>query len=181
MAKYFLILCVIAFATGTIADRSASDLASEMYDSCLSQLSVSCVRPKALRWINEVVGQNKIRITEDLSIIRTADDEELPQEQRSNDASSSLFDKIENFLATHSLKIEVPQILKMEEARSMIPEMFLKGGLSNGLVVPLSDQAPAEGEFKIYIFSFNIFINIFNIFIFISYYLFIILNRTWIY
>lgn len=148
MAKYFLLTCVVALtlASGTIADRSASDLAGDMYNSCLSQLSVSCVRPKALAWISEVSQQNKIRITDDLSIIRTAEDEEVP-EQRSGDATSAFFDKVESFLATHSLKVEVPQILKLKEARSMIPEMFLSGGLSNGLIVPLSDQSPAEGEF----------------------------------
>lgn len=147
MAKYLVLSFVVALALscGASADRSASDVASEMYNSCLSQLSVSCVRPKALAWVSEVSQQDKIRITNDLSIIRTAVDEEVP-EQRSGDATSVFFDKVESFLTTHSLKVEVPQILKLKEARSMIPEIFLKGGLTNGLIVPLSDQSPAEGK-----------------------------------
>ena len=126
-------------------DISAAELITDIYKTCLSQYSTKCVKPKALAWISHAVNQDKIRINSDLSVIRIAE-EEFGGEARSINPIVNLFDRVDSFLSTHSLRIEAPQILKNEEARSYIPESFLKGGLAQGLEVPLVEGNAVEGN-----------------------------------
>lgn len=147
--QVFLICLIVTFASCVYSDNSASDVVVDIYRSCLSQYSVNCVRPKAMSWLKAVGGQDRIRLTEDLTIIRTSEDMTSPvenQQRNANDKRAELFDKIDSFLSTHSLKIEVPQILKTEEARNFIPESYMNGGLANDLVVPLSESNSVEGN-----------------------------------
>lgn len=65
--KYFVILGV---ASGVFCNPSAVDLAQDIYSSCLQHFSVSCVRPKALWWINNVADKDVIKVTEDLVIVK---------------------------------------------------------------------------------------------------------------
>lgn len=143
--KLFAIFTVIALSASFCyaADTSATEMVQDIYESCLSKLSFSCIRPKALSWMTEAVSQDKIRITNDLSIIRTAEDTPV-DEQRSEDSFNLIY-KIESFLATHSVKVEVPEILKIKEARQFIPESYFNDGLANGLTVPLGDAS--EGNY----------------------------------
>lgn len=67
---------VIAFSAvlaTALAGPSAVELLKDVYDSCLSSLSVGCVKPKALSWAGEVADKNVIRITDDLLLIRKYD------------------------------------------------------------------------------------------------------------
>lgn len=128
------------------ADTSAVDLIEDIYKSCLSQYSTSCVKPKALSWISNVVDQDHIKISDNLIIVRT-DTDEFTAEQRSVDPNVELFDKIDSFLSTHAIKMRVPEILQSEEARSFIPTSYLKGGLAENLQVPLVEGNTVEGKF----------------------------------
>jgi hypothetical protein len=152
-----LVLLLISVSVSfrlTHADQpmlSAADVASDIYSSCISQLSISCVKPKALAWLSRAVNENEIKINGDMKIIKTGDDEPIEFNQQRNgvDAKIQLFDKIDSFLSTHSLKIEVPEILKIEEARALIPDAYLKGGLGEGITVPLVDGNPVQGNIKV--------------------------------
>jgi hypothetical protein len=124
------------------------------------------VKPKALSWISYAVNQDTIRISDDLTIIRTGE-QEFETEARAGNPIINLFDKVDSFLSTHSLRVEVPQILKNEEARAYVPESFLSGGLADGLEVPLVEGNAVEGNQTNFIFSFTIY----NLFIF---------RRTWL-
>lgn len=65
------LLVIAAFiVVVTAKDPSALDVMQDIYDTCLRDLSVSCAKPKALRWISEVVDKEQIRITEDLVLIK---------------------------------------------------------------------------------------------------------------
>lgn len=63
-----LALCLILGVVS--ANPSAQDVLIDMYNSCLQGFSVSCVKPKALAWINQVSSSDVIQITEDLSIVK---------------------------------------------------------------------------------------------------------------
>lgn len=137
-----LLVAVLLVATTsyTSALPSAAEVAQDIFQSCLSDLSTSCVKPKALAWLSSAVEESEIKITEDLSIVRTAEDEPAGEnEQRSG---ADMFDKIDGFLATHSVRVNAPAILKTEEARAFGSENL---GLDTSLEVPLADGKAVEG------------------------------------
>lgn len=140
----FAVLFVVALtATGALAQapqqQSATDLAFDMYHSCLKDFSTSCVKPKAMRWFNEALKQDEIAITDKLSIVRTGKIVEGTQ-QRAMDAQERMFDEIDNFLATHALRIKAPEYFQTAEARSMVPDFLLNNALTKGAVVPLAER-----------------------------------------
>lgn len=152
MRKLLLALCLVTVCYRSVyaEDISAAELVTDIYRSCLSQYSTSCVKPKALSWISNAVNQDRVRITDDLTIIRTGE-EEFSSTARSANPIVNLFDKVDSFLSSHSLRIEVPQILKNEEARSYVPKAFLSGGLAQGLEIPLVEGNAVEGKIRIFL------------------------------
>lgn len=70
--KFLVIVAVLGIAT---ADPSALDVFQDIYRGCLSQFSVSCVRPKALSWMSMVADRNVIKVTDDLMIVKKDDPE----------------------------------------------------------------------------------------------------------
>lgn len=146
MRKVLLALCLVTvcYQSAYAEDISAAELVTDIYKSCLSQYSTSCVKPKALAWLSHAVNHDTIRISDDLTIIRTGDDEF--GSARSANPIVNLFDKVDSFLSSHSLRIEVPQILKNEEARAYMPDSLLSGGLAEGLEVPLVEGNAVEGK-----------------------------------
>lgn len=137
------ILLAVTVATlvpsSTATDASAADVVGDIYDTCLSQLSTSCVRPKALRWMSEAVDSDVIRITDDLTIVRTVSAADAEQPRSS---AGDLFDGIDRFLATHTLRMSPPEILRTAEARAFGSEQL---GLDTALEMPLADGNVAEG------------------------------------
>lgn len=150
MRTFLLALCLVTLSQQSInaEETSAAQLITDIYKSCISQYSTSCIKPKALAWISHAVNQDKIKITEELSIVRNGE-EEFNTEARSSNPVVNLFDKLDSFLSSRSLKVEVPEILKTEEARANIPRSLLSGGLAEGLEVPLVEGKVAEGKKKI--------------------------------
>jgi Protein of unknown function (DUF1676) len=152
MRKLLLALCLVTVCYQSVhaEDISAAELFTDIYKSCLSQYSTSCVKPKALSWISHAVNQDTIKISEDMSIIRTGE-EEFTAEARLANPIVNLLDKVDSFLTSHSLRIGTPQILKTEEARAYVPENYLEGGLAQGLEVPLVEGNAVEGKFSNYV------------------------------
>lgn len=150
MTNLILALCLITISYHSISaeDISASELITDIYSSCISQFSTSCVKPKALAWISHAVNQDTIKITEDLSIIRTGDDEFDTESRAAGSPVIGLFDKIDSFLSSHSLRVETPEILRSNEARAYIPRSLLSGGIAEGLQLPLVEGNAVEGQFK---------------------------------
>lgn len=149
MRKLLLALCFVAVSYRSVYadDVSAAQLITDIYKTCISQYSTSCVKPKALAWISHAVNQDNIRINDDLTIIRTSE-EEFGEGARSANPIINLFDRVDSFLSSHSLRIEAPQLLKTDEARAYIPESFANGGLAQGLQVPLVEGNAVEGNLK---------------------------------
>lgn len=150
--RSFTVLILSAAVIGMVAaqqPRSAAEVATDIYKSCLADVNMKCVKSKALSWLSTVSDQDEIKITDTLTIIRTGvDDEEAPevQDQQRGNKVVSLLNKIDSFLATHALKMGVPEVLQSEEARAYIPDSLKQGGLAEELVVPLTEGNVAEGE-----------------------------------
>jgi Protein of unknown function (DUF1676) len=147
MRKLIFALCLVTlcYQTSNAQDISASELITEIYKSCVAQYSTSCVKPKALAWMSHAVNQDKIRLTKDMSIVRTGEDE-FGAAPRSSNPVVNLFDKIDSFLSSHSLHIEAPEILKDEEVKASVPRALLKGGIAEGVQIPLVEGNAVEGS-----------------------------------
>lgn len=131
---------LVATTANVTALPSAAEVAQDIFHSCLSDLSTSCVKPKALAWLSSAVAKSEIKITDDLSIVRTAEDE--PVDNNEQRGGAQLFDQIDGFLATHSVRVNAPAILKTAEARAFGSEQL---GLDSSLEVPLADGNAVEG------------------------------------
>lgn len=136
---------VVISINGCACTSSASDMMVDIYESCLSQYSMGCVKPKALAWISTAINSREIKITEDLSIIKTGNEDPIDfnQQKRSGDPRVELFDKIDSFLASHSVRISAPSILKTDEARAFVGDQDLEQKLE----LPLAEGNVAEGIF----------------------------------
>jgi hypothetical protein len=147
MRNFVLALCVVAISCNSIdaKDTSAVELVQDIYTSCVSQLSASCVKPKALAWLSHAVNQDKIEITKSLSIIRTGDDEFVAESRANANPIVNLFDQVDSFLSSHSLKIEKPEILEDEQVTANIPRSLLSGGIADGIEIPLVAGNAVEG------------------------------------
>lgn len=141
---FVAMLSVVAVSVNDCeATSSASDMMIEIYESCLSQYSIGCVKPKALSWISKAISSREIKITDDLSIIKTGNEDPIDfhQQKRSGDPRVELFDKIDSFLASHSIRISAPSILKTEEARAFVGDQDLEQMIE----LPLAEGNVAEG------------------------------------
>ncbi|EDW14712.1 uncharacterized protein LOC6573160 [Drosophila mojavensis] len=132
---------------------SATQLALDMYHGCLKDLSISCVRPKALQWFNAALQQNEVRLTDRLSVVRTA--------QQQPEASSTtgralnaeqhqqqLFDRIDSYLASHALRIQAPEYFRSSEARALVPDYLLQNPLTQGGLIPLGAANEGRGMIR---------------------------------
>lgn len=125
------------------APQSAAQLALDMYHSCLKDLSISCVRPKALQWFNTALQQPEVRLTERLSIVRTTQSE-ASDKSRALNADEQMFDSIDQYLGSHALRIQAPEYFRSSEARALVPDFLMENPLTQGGIVPLATAN--EGE-----------------------------------
>lgn len=125
------------------APQSAAQLALDMYHSCLKDLSISCVRPKALQWFNTALQQPEVRLTERLSIVRTTQPE-TSDKSRALNADEQMFDSIDQYLGSHALRIQAPEYFRSSEARALVPDFLMENPLTQGGIVPLATAN--EGE-----------------------------------
>lgn len=150
MAK--LVILLVAVAAASAYEDSAANLAYDVYKGCLSQYSVSCVKPKALSWISRVADQDEISITQDLKVVRTGFAE---QSRDVKDDKMQMFENIDAFLATHSLKIRVPEELTSGPAGEYVPRSLLQG-LPSEIDMPLSEGNVAEGIYCVNVKTFKV-------------------------
>ncbi|XP_058459259.1 uncharacterized protein LOC131435396 [Malaya genurostris] len=150
--RSFTVLVLTAAVFGTAvaqSSRSATDVVLDIYNTCLNDVNLKCVKSKALSWLSKVSDQDEIKITDTLTVIRTGIDEEEPtenQEEKRSNKAAYLLNKIDSFLSTHALKMGVPEVLQSEEVRAYIPNSLTTGGLAEELVVPLTEGNVAEGR-----------------------------------
>lgn len=141
MAKLIVLLSIVACAS---AHYSASKLVKNIYNECLSQYSVECVKPRALQWISLVANDDEIKITDNLSVVRTAvlEDEDV-NPRLAKDPIYSIFDKVDGFLQTHSVKVKVPEEVTNSAAAEYVPRSLLTD-LPSELDMPLDGEEEVE-------------------------------------
>ncbi|XP_053619884.1 uncharacterized protein Osi18 [Plodia interpunctella] len=146
MAKLLVILCLAAFSSAQT--YSASNLVKNIYNECLSQYSVECVKPRTLQWISRVANEEEIKITDDLSIIKTATVEEDGEvdPRMAKDPLYKLFDQVDTFVQTHALKVKVPEEITKTAASEYVPRSLL-ADLPSELNMPLDGEEEVE-EFE---------------------------------
>lgn len=143
MAKLVVLLSIVAFAS---AHYSASNLARNIYDECLSQYSVECVKPRTLQWISQFANNDQIKITDDLSIIRTATIEPEDVDPRmAKDPAYAMFDSVDSFLQTHTLRVKVPEEITKSAASEYVPRSLL-ADLPSELEMSLDGEEVATFE-----------------------------------
>lgn len=144
--KHYLVFIfgIVSVCNGA---KIGTEVFQDIYNTCLSKYSVGCVKPKALAWISDVVSSNEIRLTNDLSIIRTGNDQPIDFNGRGRgNVYVELFDKIDGFISTHNIKMAMPEWLKSPEARSLV-DFSNEIDSTDSLEMPLSDGNVAEGIF----------------------------------
>jgi hypothetical protein len=144
MAKLIVLLSLAAIASG---HYSAINLARNIYNECLSQYSVECVKPRALQWISLVGNDDEIKISDNLSIVKTATLEDDGFDPRTaKDPALEVVDQVERFLQTHSVKVKVPEDITNSAASEYVPRSLLDD-LPSELSMPLDGEEEVE-EFE---------------------------------
>ncbi|XP_028043592.1 uncharacterized protein LOC114253048 [Bombyx mandarina] len=142
MARIIVLLSIVAFASATYP---ASKLVKNIYNECLSQYSVECVKPRTLQWISSVANDDEIKITEDLSIVKTGtvEDDESADPRLAKDPAYEMFDKVDKFLQSHTLRVKVPEEITKSAASEYVPRSLLTD-LPSELDMPLDGEDEAE-------------------------------------
>lgn len=141
MVKLIVLLTIAASAS---AHYSASSLVQNIYNECLSQYSVECVKPRALQWISLVSNDDEIKITEDLAVVKTGSIESEDADPRlAKDPAYAIFDQVDRFLQTHSVRVKVPQELTSSAASEYVPRGLLTD-LPSELDMPLDGEEDPE-------------------------------------
>ncbi|PZC78365.1 hypothetical protein B5X24_HaOG202271 [Helicoverpa armigera] len=139
MAKLLVLLTLAAVASAN--SYTASKLVKNIYNECLSQYSVECVKPRTLQWISQVSNDDEIKITDDLSIVKTASlEEDMGVDPRmAQDPAYQIVDKVDRFLQTHTLKVKVPEEISNSAASEYVPRSLLTD-------LPSELEMPLDGE-----------------------------------
>lgn len=115
---------------------TAADLVSKIYAECST---LSCAKPKLLSFFSASLNKNKIRITRDLSIVRNSEsaepsaEDEIYNQQISNLSEdkkealrSLMLDKLDDFIASHELRMRVPKEIVSAPVARFVPEFLMK-------------------------------------------------------
>lgn len=145
MAKIIVLLSIAAVASAQ--GYSAANLLRNIYDECLSQYSVECVKPRTLQWMSSVANDDNIKITDNLSIVKTANLEDDGVDPRmASDPALELVDKVDRFLQTHSVIVKVPEEVSRSAASEYVPRSLLED-LPSELSMPLDGEEDVQ-EFE---------------------------------
>lgn len=151
--KYFVVsvLICVTIVGGCRANILATDVMADIYDTCLSKFSVTCVKPKSLAWLSEAVKSDDIRITESLSIVRNGNPS-VNVQPRHGSAQVAILEEVENFLATHSVRVNAPSFITDGSVRSFLPDTIETNDLSQTIEMPLSDgQGEGNAEANLHV------------------------------
>ncbi|CAH2268245.1 jg22304 [Pararge aegeria aegeria] len=144
MFKLIVLLSIVAFASG---QYSASRLVRNIYNECLSQYSVECVKPRTLEWISHVANNEEIKITDNLSIVRQATiEDEAVDPRMAKDPAYAIIDSVDRFLQTHSVRVKVPEEIASSAASEYVPRSLLTD-------LPSELDMPLDGEEEIATFE----------------------------
>lgn len=143
MIKLLVIVSIATYASAQ--SYPATRLVKNIYNECLSQYSVECVKPRALEWISLVANDDEIKITNDLSIVKQAEveDDATVDPRMAKEPAYEIFDKVDRFLQTHTLRVKVPEEIASSAASEYVPRSLLTD-LPSELDMPLDGEEEVE-------------------------------------
>ncbi|XP_046748661.1 uncharacterized protein LOC124412649 [Diprion similis] len=144
-----------SLATAQVPDASTTTEAlRNIYYRCMdSESLLSCVKPKLLAYVSEAVKQDKIRITEDLVIVKSRDApednaEEYYQQYDAADPArrellrSMMLEKLDAYLSSHQLEAKLPEAIS---GSNIVPRALVES-VPSSLSVPLADTEAGQGR-----------------------------------
>lgn len=124
----------------------ATDVIADIYDTCLSKYSMSCVKPKSLAWLSQAVKSDDIRVTDILTIVRNENNNFDVQQPRHSNSQIAILEEVENFLATHSVRVNAPSFMTDGSVRSFLPDAIQTNELTQTIEMPLSEGQEEGNE-----------------------------------
>ncbi|PSN43132.1 hypothetical protein C0J52_17083 [Blattella germanica] len=120
--------------TGRTYPLPATDVVKNIVVECVQQGSFSCVKSKMLSFLSKVAKNDKIMLTNDLSIEKTGrvmnDIYQFEQPQRWDGSESVsaevLMERIDGFLENHELRLRVPKEIVSGELLPYVPKFLLQ-------------------------------------------------------
>ena len=122
---------------------------------CVSDESpLSCAKPKVLKYLSDATEQERLPITEDLSIIRSRyipednfDEYYASQDtvdpNRKEQLRALMLEKLDAYLSSHTLEAKLPQSIV---GSSIVPRSLLET-VPNSISIPLSDSPVENGKY----------------------------------
>ncbi|CAG2054127.1 unnamed protein product [Timema podura] len=136
-------------SSSSFVDSTAADVIKRIYKECVQQGSFSCIKPKVLSFLSSAVKKDKILLTEDLVIEKTAKylSTNDNYEKWSNQAVpvEDVLERVDEFLSSHQLKVRVPKEIVSGAMLPFVPN-FLVQNIPGEVVVPLADNSPSSGQ-----------------------------------
>ncbi|KAF7987572.1 hypothetical protein HCN44_003435 [Aphidius gifuensis] len=131
---------------------TTAEVLQSIYYRCVdSDLMLSCVKPRVLAYLTDVVKQERVAITEDLAIIRTR---EMPPDtenytqfeevepERKDLLRALMLEKLDSYISSHRLEAKLPEAIN---GSSIVPRSFMDS-VPSKLSLPLSDSTSEQGR-----------------------------------
>ncbi|XP_015123807.1 uncharacterized protein LOC107045914 [Diachasma alloeum] len=151
----FLIVASMALLAMSVSAQEISTTAEvlqKIYYRCVdSESMLSCVKPKVLAYLSDVIKQERVSITEDLAVVRAREmsfeNEDYSQYEgvdpdRKELLRSLMLEKLDAYLASHKLEAKLPEAI----AGSNIVPRSLVDSVPKSLSIPLSDVSNGQGR-----------------------------------
>lgn len=115
---------------------------------------LSCVKPKVLAYLSDVVKEERVPITQDLTIVRSralhedtiAEDDFAEYKgvdpARKELLRSLMLEKLDSYLSTHRLEAKLPEAIV---GSNIVPRSLVES-VPKSLTIPLSDSSNGEGQ-----------------------------------
>ncbi|XP_018341463.1 PREDICTED: uncharacterized protein LOC108748016 [Trachymyrmex septentrionalis] len=142
-------IALLAILTNAQQTETTFDVLQDIYHRCTdSESMLSCVKPKVLAYINNVVRQDKLAITEDLAIVKSRDvpehkEDYFPSQYDAADPSkrkllrTMMLEKLDAYLSSHQLEAKLPEAIV---GSSIVPRSLVDS-MPKSLTIPLSDSS----------------------------------------
>ncbi|XP_008548254.1 uncharacterized protein LOC103571757 [Microplitis demolitor] len=151
--KVYLIIAAVVAATGAQEISTTAEVLQKIYYKCVdSESMISCVKPKVLSYLSDVVNSDRVPITRDLAIIRSrefnADDNQDYLEYEGVDPKkkellrSLMLEKLDSYLSSHRLEAKLPEAIV---GSNIVPRSLIES-VPRSLSVSLSDSSSGQGR-----------------------------------
>ncbi|XP_072750332.1 uncharacterized protein Osi18 [Anoplolepis gracilipes] len=149
----FVSVALLATLTGAQQTETTVNVLQKIYHRCAdSESMLSCVKPKVLAYLTDAVKQDRLAITEDLTLVKSrdvaADNTDYPSQYNAADPSKRkllrtlMLEKLDAYLSSHQLEAKLPE----EIAESNIVPRSLVDSMPRSLTVSLSDSSNEQGR-----------------------------------